>query len=598
MEEPPPSLTSLCINTLTQEFLFGDNVSLLEAVYDLPPHLLDDLIKNLPPVALKKFHHHMPFQDLDADGFSNNDSTNKRKRARDCDLDIAWRKLFGLRWPDLINKIQPTDWQNAYWETHLQNCLDAAAEIALITSFNGRIGDIQVSDSILKYIGFVGHPNNSTCIRSKLSYHCLQFGSHVSCLRLQNILCTEETCGLLRGCKLESLVLRCIRSKEQVDGLCMLIAQHSRTLTSLEFIHCTVYTDFINAIFDSLVIKGVKKHGIKHLSIVASSLEPWNVLPCGLVSFLSTARSLCSLKLSESHIGRPFAKALFTTLLEFSSSICTLDLSENGIAGWLSDFNRRFSKGKSLHSLRVLNLRGNNLKKADAESLRHALTCMPNLEDLDLSDNSIGDGGIRKLTPCFDGISETCSRVTCLKLESCELSFDGVNHLLRSLTTFKGPLKSLSVADNYLGRRVAEALGSFLSTPIEIVDIAGIGFGPSGFQEIQNFIKGELHLVKINISQNRGGIETARFLSKLLPHAPQLTDVNAASNIMPVESLSIISTALKCAKGNVRHLDLTGHTWDYKPEHVFLCSDFVNDEKPILILPKPLAVAAPYDNDP
>lgn len=80
----------------------------------------------------------------------------------------------------------------------------------------------------------------------------------------------------------------CIGS--QVDGLCKLIAQHSRTLTSLEFIHCTVYTDLINAIFDSVVIKGVKKHGIKHLSIVASSLEPCKVLPSGLVSFLSTAR--------------------------------------------------------------------------------------------------------------------------------------------------------------------------------------------------------------------------------------------------------------------------------------------------------------------
>lgn len=47
-----------------------------------------------------------------------------------------------------------------------------------------------------------------------------------------------------------------------------------------------------------------------------------------------------------------------------------------------------------------------------------------------------------------------CSRVACLKLENCELSCDGVNHLLGALATFKRPLKSLSVADNYLGRFV------------------------------------------------------------------------------------------------------------------------------------------------
>jgi hypothetical protein len=77
----------------------------------------------------------------------------------------------------------------------------------------------------------------------------------------------------------------------QVDGLCKLITQHSRTLTSLEFIHCTVYEDFINAILDSVGIKGVPKHGIRHLSIVSSSFGKCTVsLPSGLESFLSSAR--------------------------------------------------------------------------------------------------------------------------------------------------------------------------------------------------------------------------------------------------------------------------------------------------------------------
>lgn len=50
-------------------------------------------------------------------------------------------------------------------------------------------------------------------------------------------------------------------------------------------------------------------------------------------------------------------------------------------------------------------------------------------------------------------------------------------------------------------------------------------------------------------SKNRGGIETAKFLSKLLLQAPELVDVNAANNSMPIESLPIISSALKLAKG-------------------------------------------------
>ncbi|XP_061341481.1 uncharacterized protein LOC133287813 isoform X2 [Gastrolobium bilobum] len=457
-----PSLISLCIDTLAQELLLGDNDLLLQAIYDLPFHLLDTLIARLPPIALRKFQHHLPFQDQNEEGFSCDESTNKRKRSRDFNLNTAWQMLFKLRWPCLVNQIQPTDWQQAYWETHLQNCLDEAAEIALIPSFNGYIGDIQISDSILKYIGFAGHEIHSICDYSKLSYHCLQFGSHVSCLRLQNFLYTSETCDLLRSCKLQSLVLRWIRSKEQIDGLCKLLRQHCRTLTSLEFIHCTVSTDFLRAIFGSVVINSVQRYGIQHLSIIASSfLEPCKVsLPGELVSFLSSGRSLCSLKLSDNQLGRTFARDLFVILLNLSSSISVLDLSENKIAGWLSDFKRRFSSGshssfgigKSLQLLRVLNLRGNNLRKDDAESLRDALVHMPNLENLDISDNFIEDDGIRNLIPYFAGASETCSQLACLKLENCELSSDGVNYLLDALSTFKGPLKSLSVADNLLGR--------------------------------------------------------------------------------------------------------------------------------------------------
>ena len=39
--------------------------------------------------------------------------------------------------------------------------------------------------------------------------------------------------------------------------------------------------------------------------------------------------------------------------------------------------------------------RGNNLHKEDAESLMYASSLMPNLEILDISDNPIGDNGIR-----------------------------------------------------------------------------------------------------------------------------------------------------------------------------------------------------------
>lgn len=105
----------------------------------------------------------------------------------------------------------------------------------------------------------------------------------------------------------------------QIDGLCKLLAQHCRMLTSLEFVHCTLSTDFINAIFGSLVIERVQKHGIQHLSIIATSfLEPCTVsLPSGLVSFLSSGRYM--------GVNSPFYFLFFVLLLATLFTLCSFN---------------------------------------------------------------------------------------------------------------------------------------------------------------------------------------------------------------------------------------------------------------------------------
>lgn len=101
------------------------------------------------------------------------------------------------------------------------------------------------------------------------------------------------------------------------------------------------------------------------------------------------SRSLKSLSFCDDRLQQNFAKMVFTILLDASSSIAVLDLSENSVSGalmfntlstinytefplimlqiggWLSHFKwgpssyskLSFGKGKSLKSLRVLNLR-------------------------------------------------------------------------------------------------------------------------------------------------------------------------------------------------------------------------------------------------
>ncbi|XP_058105222.1 uncharacterized protein LOC131248786 [Magnolia sinica] len=102
---------------------------------------------------------------------------------------------------------------------------------------------------------------------------------------------------------------------------------------------------------------------------------------------------------------------VFDALLDSSSGLSILELSDNYIAGWLSTVYGRFSSwptssssaiDQSLRSLNVLNLGGSNLRENDAEDLKSALAYTPNLQGLDISDNLIGDNVIRSVERRFN----------------------------------------------------------------------------------------------------------------------------------------------------------------------------------------------------
>ncbi|XP_062079255.1 uncharacterized protein LOC133783619 isoform X1 [Humulus lupulus] len=652
-----PSLTTLCLEVVKDEILRGDD--LMPVIRKLPTDLFDRLLLRLPPLPLLKLGMAMGFgseekekQECDEAGqgngrkrgrdFSYEDKEeqeyvdaghgNGRKRGRDfsseekeeqeyddadhengrkCGMisgwDKAWKHLYELRWPKLVNQNEYVDWLQIYWETHLQNCLDQAAEIALLPLFDESLGEIGIPDSLLKHIGYENYMKVATCDYSKLYFHCREFGRFARCLRIQNNICGREISHLLRNCKLQSLALWWIRSEEQVGGLCELLNQNRESLSSLEFVHCKLSSDSIDEICGSLLLNSVPTHGIQSFSITTSRFLETNLdsLPFGLVSFLSS-RSLCSLKLSYNNLGWNFAKMIFNTLRDASSGLSVLDLSENNITGWLSEFIPRFSRsgpmslgfGKSLQSLRALNIRGNELDEDDALGLRYAMVHMPHLELLDISDNPIQDRGIRNLLPYFIEASEKCTPFTDLYLENCDISNGGVIELINTLLTFKKPLESLSIADNVLGSQVAAALGNLLSTSIQILNISGIELGSPGFEDLEKSITQtqELKLVEITISKNRGGVAAANFLSTLLLRAPKLETINAAYNWMPVEASYIVCSAIKAAKGNLGLFNLRGNHLDGLTTHGL--TEIQQAGKPVLNISLLPILAARHDDDP
>ncbi|XP_038971246.1 uncharacterized protein LOC103706967 isoform X2 [Phoenix dactylifera] len=557
-------------------------------------------------------------------GTASNGINDGRKRGRYGDFNTAWKLLFKKRWPENIKKIQPincvatqyvsgmcslvnqsVDWQQLYWEKHLQSCLDDAAEIALLPAFDGCIGELRISDSI---VNAIGHSGNIAGDCLKLSYHCNKFGLYARCLKLQNVLCVAEICELLRGSKLQVLVFRRIISSTQVNGLCMLLNQHWETLVSLEFIYCQLPLNTMNQICNSICKEGSRIHGIQHLCVRSSTIFDCksSSMPPGLLSFLSSGRSLVSLHFCETKMQPKFATIIFDTLLQSSSGIVTLEISDSNIAGWLSkvdrkstDFSSLLGSDLSLTSLSVLSLRGNNLHKEDAEDLNHILVHMPNLRSLDLSDNPITDDGIRNLIPYFIRALEKAHPLSDIKIENCNLSGMGVAELLRNLPTLKEPLKTLSLADNDLGSFVAAPLAKFLgNSGVRVLNIEEVGLGPLGFQELEKEMPNKMALFDINISKNRGGIRAAYFIAKVILQVPDLVSINAGGNIMPAESVEIIYDALKQSKGKLERLDLTGNTQLCQSSYIAMLLEFHCHGKPIVAISSLPTAETPYDDDP
>ncbi|KAL3530334.1 hypothetical protein ACH5RR_009656 [Cinchona calisaya] len=618
-----PSLVFLCLNTIADQLLLGDyDDDYVQDIYQLPSELFDSLLPLLTPLALHNLHQSMPLNKCDDCGPLNDKSGTHRKRKRWMNFETAWKMLYETRWPDCDSQSHPTnwlekrneakdeitdEWMQMYWERHLQSCLDAAAEIALLPSFYGSIGVIEIPAALLNYMGYRGCMSKSTCDYSKFSYHCKYFGSYARFLRLPSALCVPEICDLLRISKLESLEIQWIKSKENVDGLCGLLKQNRETLKSIELIHCKFSTSFINDICDSLWIKRLNTHGIQHFAIKTSSFDGSNYysLPAGLATFLSSGRSLSSLSLCDDHLHQHFVKMVLNILLDTPSSIEALDLSENNITGWLSRFQwstkgKQLSSGigKSLQSLRVLNLRNTNLLTEDADCLKFALLNMPKLETLDLSDNPIEDEGIKSMISYFTEMSERPFALIDLKLGNCQLTCEGVSQLLGSLSTWKKPLSSLSVRENDLGSKMGALLGKYLCRGVQSLDIDDIGLGPSGFRGAQEEITGDLKLVYINISKNRGEVETAKFLSKLISCAPGLVAIDAQYTFMPEESFSIICSTLKAMKGKLEHLDLTGNLSCERFADTSVLAELQISGKCNIKINSSHAQAAPYDDDP
>lgn len=534
----------------------------------------------------------------------------------------AWKDKFRIRWPEGVKQtgflasftdkntetacehdIDKNDWQQSYWEAHLQDCLREGAAKALVPSYEGSIAEILVSGTVLEDIGF---KRDLVWVRKDfltLRDHCEMFGHYARHLRLRNVLCVEELCDLLRNSRLQGILFQGIKSEKHIEGACKILNWNRETLEAVELLHCRISSSGLSEICASLICEGSSMHNIKYFSVMSSRV----LINDDFLQFLSSGRYLHSLKLCDNGFEPKTGGLIFNALCQCDSDLSVLELCDNKLFGWLSwqpETSPHFSSlpPNELHFLRsltTLNLRGNFLESKDVEILKMFLQCMPQLQNLDLSDNPIGDSGVRTLIPYFQEICERDILLVDVEIANCNISFAGASSLFDSLSTFKRPMHSLAIADNGLGSSIATSLANFLKKGhVERLDIGGIGLGPTGCNQLQEAISYSQDLVYLNMRKNHGGLAAATMLSKLISHSNKISVIDASYNFLCLESLKLIATALKQSKGQIKCVDLRGNPDAFHAKQVGIFDEFHLDGKPIVILPSSVIIHNVHDDDP
>lgn len=164
---------------------------------------------------------------------------------------------------------------------------------------------------------------------------------------------------------------------------------------------------------------------------------------------------------------------------------------------------------------------------------------MPFLEHIDLSDNPIGDDGLREILPSLQMLP-----VSELSISMCNISLNGACSLMESLSSLKRPLHNLKLAHNPLGRSIATPLAKFLTHGVvERLDIGDIGLGLSGCSDLLEALAEIPNLTHLIISKNRLGSAGAALLCKLIASSSTLEVIDSSSNLL--DSLCVKSVALQ-----------------------------------------------------
>ncbi len=343
---------------------------------------------------------------------------------------------------------------------------------------------------------------------------------------------------------------------------------------------CTLDSFALNSyaiIIDALpiLVSGLRRIGATirdisfHITCPGNSailLEGIKDLPC------LTRLTLREMSLKAADVGKDFCTGLGKTL-------CDLDLSKNllgdaGVAAVVDGLIKCYHGRRS--PLRILDLQLNNFGPVGGEKVAELLTWCPNLESLNISQCRIGPAAGLALS---EAIKSCVQRLRVLNVRGCDLKSEASAALFCSLDGGK-VLTSLDIAANAIGDVGLSALSEHVlaksltleELSIDSNEISGTMLGnglrkssgslrelvtTNGKTEVLNVVATLGEIRELRLRKARIGDEEAKAVAGIISSLRHLRILNLMMNRLHAEGVKVISEAMMQAQ-TIEELSL-GH---------------------------------------
>ncbi|XP_072892333.1 NACHT, LRR and PYD domains-containing protein 3-like isoform X2 [Hemitrygon akajei] len=275
-----------------------------------------------------------------------------------------------------------------------------------------------------------------------------------------------------------------------------------------------------------------------------------------LASDLSTNPSLTELDLSHNKLGDSGVKLVSAALRNPEYKIQKLGLSDVGLtdsgaedlASALSTIpslteldlsvNKLGDSGVKLVSaalrnpeckIQKLGLRGVGLTDSGAKDLASALSTIPSLTDLYLSDNKLGDSGVKLVSVALR--NPEC-KIQKLWLRCIGFTHSGVEDLVSALST-NPLLTELNLSGNELGDSGVKLVSEALRNPeykIQKLVLNRVGLSDSGAEDLVSALSTNLSLMELNLGYNSLTDRSVPVLRHLILTLPSLERIGLWDN--------------------------------------------------------------------